>query len=108
MNLKRLSFISAFALGTLYTGAIPAKPGLHTLTQPDGSSVCVNIIGDEHFRYYETPAGEMLMLDTDGTLRPMELTADGKLQAKVKSPGNLLPKPKEWRSVRLWPNTVKT
>ena len=94
MNLKRLSFISAFALGTLYTGAVPAKPGLHTLTQPDGSSVCVNIIGDEHFRYYETPAGEMLMLDTDGTLRPMELTADGKLQAKGEISGKPTPEAK--------------
>lgn len=92
MDYKRLLFISAFALGTLSLGAVPAKPGIHTLIQPDGSLVEVTIIGDEHFHYYETTAGEMLMLDTDGTLRPMTLSTDGKLTAKGEITGTTTPK----------------
>ena len=49
--------------------AVPAMPGLMKLVQPDGSVVEATIKGDEHFHYYETAAGEILLRDDAGTLR---------------------------------------
>lgn len=91
MNIKQILLMTVFALGTLSSGAVPARPGLHTLYQPDGTPVVVRIIGDERFHYYETSEGEMLLCDFDGTLRPMELADDGRLIAKGEISG--LPTP---------------
>lgn len=82
MNFRKLFLISAFALGALSLSAVPARPGLHRLSQPDGTQVEVFIYGDEHFHYYETPSGEMLMRDAAGALRPISLEKDGSLVAK--------------------------
>lgn len=80
---KQLLLTAAATLLCAASGsAVPAKPGLHRLTQPDGTVVEARIVGDEFFHYYETPAGELLMRDRDGTMRPCVLTADGSLIAK--------------------------
>lgn len=88
MNLRQISVISAFVLGSLSLSAVPAKPGIHKLSQPDGTVVEAYIYGDEHFRYYETLSGEMLMLSQDGYLRPMSVEKDGTLVAKGEISGN--------------------
>ena len=82
-DMKKLSLL----LGSLITGpmialAVPAMPGLTKLVQPDGSVVEATIKGDEHFHYYETAAGEILLRDNCGTLRPATITATGSLEAK--------------------------
>ncbi len=59
--------------------AVPAKPGLLRITQPDGSVVEACLYGDEHSRYYETPSDEILLESADGFLRRAALTADGTL-----------------------------
>lgn len=41
--------------------AIPAKPGLLTMQQPDGSKVSVRLVGDEHAHLYTTPQGYPLV-----------------------------------------------
>ena len=62
--MQRLTtFLNCLLLGTMMVLAVPAKPGIMRLTQPDGSVVEATVIGDEHFHYYETPAGEILMRD---------------------------------------------
>lgn len=71
--------------------AVPAKPGLMKITQPDGTVVETTIIGDEHFHYYETPAGEILLRDVDGTLRPAVISATGELEAKGQVTGSATP-----------------
>lgn len=71
--------------------AVPAKPGITKLTQPDGSVVEATIIGDEHFHYYETPEGEILLRDNTGTLRPAAISADGTLEARGAITGNATP-----------------
>lgn len=40
--------------------AVPAKPVIVTLTQPDGSELKVRLMGDENYHYYETLDGERL------------------------------------------------
>lgn len=47
--------------------AIPAKPGLLTMRQSDGSEVEVRLVGDEHAHMYTTPEGYPLVW-ADGTL----------------------------------------
>ena len=46
--------------------AIPAKPVSRTFTQPDGSKVTIILSGDEHFSYYTTTDGVMLIKDQKG------------------------------------------
>lgn len=58
--------LAAFAL-TAY--AVPAKKGVLTFTQPDGTNVEVTLHGDESFHYYLTADGFPLMADSEGTLR---------------------------------------
>lgn len=82
MKLKSLAIAVSLTLGGLIANAVPAKPGIHKLTQPDGSVVEASIIGDEYFHYYETTAGELLLRDDKGTLRPCVIASDGKLKAE--------------------------
>jgi len=81
MNIKRLTVLSLLVSAMLSVWGVPARQGLHVLSQPDGTQVSVRIIGDEHFHYYESEAGEVLMRDSDGTLRPMTRGAGGELVA---------------------------
>lgn len=82
MKLKFIAIAISLTLGGLIANAVPAKPGIHKLTQPDGSVVEASIIGDEHFHYYETTAGELLLRDAAGTLRPCVIASDGSLKAE--------------------------
>jgi len=60
--------------------AVPAKPGLYTFTQPDGSVVEASLIGDEHFHYYLTPTGKYMLRDADGFLREADIaTVNGRM-----------------------------
>ena len=45
--------------------AVPAKPGLITVRQADGTELLVRIIGDEHHHYYLTEDGHLLINDHD-------------------------------------------
>lgn len=81
-DMKRLTnLLGCLLAGTAMSLAVPAMPGLMKLVQPDGSVVEATINGDEHFHYYETVAGEILLRDAEGTLRPAVIGADGILQA---------------------------
>lgn len=73
--------------------AVPAMPGLMKLVQPDGSVVEATIKGDEHFHYYETAAGEILLRDDAGTLRPAVIADNGELQARGTITGTPTPQP---------------
>lgn len=41
--------------------AIPAKPGLIVMRQPDGTELKVRVVGDEHFHYYLSEDGFLLV-----------------------------------------------
>ena len=46
--------------------AAPARPGKVTLTQPDGTTIIVELRGDEHFHYYADAQNRMLIQDRAG------------------------------------------
>lgn len=79
--------------------AIPAKPGLMTLTQPDGTPIEASVIGDEYFHYYETPAGELLLQDKDGYLRRAAIDRRGEL-VTVSAPTGLATPEEEAAAIR--------
>lgn len=78
MKLKNL--ILAMAMGcSLMAFAVPARRDLRTVTQPDGTTLTIKTIGDEHFHVTMTADGVPLVKDggsyyfatlqTDGNLR---------------------------------------
>lgn len=79
MLIRKIFTAIALAAVSLGAWAVPAMPGLHRLTQPDGSVVEAYIHGDESFHYYETNAGELLMRDAAGTLRPVSVNDLGEI-----------------------------
>ncbi len=66
MKLKRLTLFAAAGLTCLGLLAVPAKRGTRTFTQADGSTISLNLMGDEFFHTFCT---------TDGL--PVERKADG-------------------------------
>ncbi len=56
------------ALGTCIfcADAKPARPGLMTMTQPDGSTIEVRLVGDEFYHYYLSEDGYLLLEKHDG------------------------------------------
>lgn len=79
-NLLRLIMVSLLTLVASTGWAVPAKPGLHLYTMPDGSTIEVRIIGDEHSHYYLTTDDYVLLPDTRGSLRYAALGNDGRLE----------------------------
>lgn len=57
------------AFATVFCGnvcrAVPAKPGLVTMRQPDGTEIKVRIMGDEHAHCYLSEDGYLLVNDND-------------------------------------------
>lgn len=93
--------LSGFTIAAL---AVPAKRGLFPVTQPDGSVVMVQRIGDEHMHFTLTPDRHILTtdnlgfltyghVDTDGMIQTTGVRANASLSdaAKVKQSYDLLP-----------------
>ena len=99
MKKKFTTLLSGLLFGTLVMNAVPAAPGIKKLVQPDGTVVEAVVIGDERFHYYETAAGEILLMDAGGTLRPAVLASDGSLQASGTVTGKATP-PDEARMLK--------
>ena len=64
MNRKLL--LSGFLFLALSAFGVPAKKGFRTIHQPDGTTLTVQMVGDEHFHYYTSSDGVMLKKDDDG------------------------------------------
>lgn len=87
MNTKLLSLLAAGVLvGTVAAYAVPAKPGLRTITQPDGSTVVAELRGDEYFSFYVTTDGTPMQLAADGYLRYVTTTPDGAIELVADKP----------------------
>lgn len=76
MSLKKILFASLFALSASVAYSVPAKPGLITMTQSDGSEINVRLIGDEFFHYYLTEDG-YLLTTRDGNFYYADIDASG-------------------------------
>ena len=67
---QRLSIIAFFLLCfSLTLQAIPAYPGLHKATLPDGTEVMCRLMGDEHGHWYVSTDGRFLDRNDDGRWR---------------------------------------
>jgi len=67
--MKRLILLALLICATLASRAIPADPRPRTIKQPDGSSLTIQLIGDEHFSYYATSDRLPILLTNDGSYR---------------------------------------
>ncbi len=65
MKIKHLLPLLAIAAAAPLANAVPAYPGLLKVTQPDGSTIEVYSVGDEHFNYFTDAKGEYILERND-------------------------------------------
>ena len=71
MRIKHLLAIASVFAGALAAHGVPARPGYHTLTGPDGNPVTVEMRGDENFHYFVDLEGRTLVRSASGQLQYM-------------------------------------
>ena len=78
MNVIKL-FLTAISISipSAAVFALPAKPGVQTITQPDGSEIRIMKTGDETLRFTITEDGYLLTQDADGFYRLGSIDDDG-------------------------------
>lgn len=62
--------------GAMQVAAVPAKPGLMTVRQPDGTELRIRLVGDERSHFCLTEDGYLLS-DNDGTYYYADINAAG-------------------------------
>ena len=68
--MKKLFTLMAAALICFAASAVPAKPGTHTFTQSDGSTITVKMVGDEFHHSFMTLDNLTVDLDENGDVTP--------------------------------------
>ena len=68
-----------FVMVAIGTRAVPAWPGKHTMTQPDGTQLTLRLCGDEFYNFWTTDDGYTVV--RDGTGWVYATLADGHLTA---------------------------
>lgn len=80
--MKRILASIALLLGALQIlSAVPAYPGKIRVVQPDGSTIVIQIHGDEWFHYITDGRGQVVARDADGFYRPAEMPSAAQIQA---------------------------
>lgn len=64
---RLLSVLCALMIATSASWAVPARPGWQTKTQPDGTPIVVQLMGDEFGHYWMTKDGKIAEPQEDGT-----------------------------------------
>jgi len=77
-RLSRLLAVMAVAMAPFAAHAVPANPYPVEMAMPDGSSITVRVCGDEHYHYYMSADGHVLLPDGEGFLRYAEVDAAGR------------------------------
>ena len=82
--MKRYRYIGAvvFLFLALVLQAAPAKPGKITYTQPDGSTIVIQLHGDEFHHWATDESGQVVALDEDGYYRPSTLPEESVLSIR--------------------------
>lgn len=62
--------------------AAPAKPGKRTYTQPDGTTIVIQLHGDEFFHWVTDESGQVVEMDENGYYRPATLPSEVELSAR--------------------------
>ena len=76
---KALTLLAAISLGGLVAQAVPAKPGLRTIVQPDGTTVQAELRGDEYCSFYVSEDGIPMRMAADGFLRYVVADNEGNI-----------------------------
>ena len=71
MRKKILFALIALLAGFQLMNAIPARPGLYTVTQPDGTKLVLRQYGDEFAHWLTDASGQVVRQDEDGFYRPV-------------------------------------
>lgn len=75
---KSLILLAGLAV-SLSAYAVPAKPGLRAITQPDGTTIMAELRGDEFCNYYVAEDGIPMKKDTNGYLRYVLADQEGNI-----------------------------
>ena len=94
MNKIFISLCAGILLGVSPLFAVPAKPVLVRVAQPDGSVITVKAVGDEFYHYKSTSDGIPVVRCEDGFYRYAELSATGLAVA-----GNVVARDSSMRTV---------
>ncbi len=78
-QLINLSLLAAAAICAAPAWAVPAKPGIHTITTADGSELRVQLVGDEFFHQYLTEDG-IPIFERDGNFYFGDVDASGNVR----------------------------
>jgi M6 family metalloprotease-like protein len=70
----------AFVSGFLPVRAVPARPGLYTRIQPDGTRIVLRQHGDEFAHWLTDVSGRVVREDADGFYRPVSGTEAAQLR----------------------------
>lgn len=76
---RTIALLFLLSIGMAKVQAVPAYPGVLTMTQPDGTPIRVLLYGDERGHYYTSEYGEVLLETADG-FRYAEIDAEGNIQ----------------------------
>ena len=70
---------------SLASFAVPAKRGFHEYQQPDGSTITLQLAGDEFAHWFEAPDGTTYSKNAEGAFVPVtRATLDGRRKASLK------------------------
>lgn len=75
--MKRFYLPLLAASVALAASAVPAKRGIHNIPQPDGSTMPVLLVGDEHRHIYLTPDSLPITTGADGYMEYARLAESG-------------------------------
>ncbi len=83
--LKNVKGLSLSCVATLFLAinsafAVPAKPGVRAVRQPDGSVINIELRGDEHFNWRTTESGHAVARGEDGYYYYARYSQWGELQ----------------------------
>ncbi|MDE6152749.1 MAG: M6 family metalloprotease domain-containing protein [Muribaculaceae bacterium] len=79
MNFRKLLLTFLAVSLCVSAGAVPAKRGIFTVTQPDGTTLRVQRVGDEHLHFLLTEDRQLLVEGDDGAYYYSNLGNDGML-----------------------------
>lgn len=74
MKARILNLGAAALLTAVSAWGVPAKPGYHTMTLADGSSIEVEMVGDEAFHFFRSADGRTFVRGEEGTLCAIDAT----------------------------------
>ncbi len=79
--MKKLLTFTLTMLVTIALWAVPAKRGVQTITQPDGTTLRIELHGDEFFHYTTTEDGYLIKQNAEGVYEYAEVTAEKTVKA---------------------------